>query len=270
MKQGFDEKGLADFIDTYLARKYDRLLNRFFVGTVTIVTQVGSGFQVQVKRTGETAADGNTYMVAPGYFPQVGDKVECEWRDNASGYVLWPLAIVGGYPNTSAVKLFETVIAAGVQLPSVTWTGIPGSYRNLRLETVGRSDAAVSATDLGLQFNGDTGFNYDWGGLDAGAGIAPTQFSSIGSSYLRLGTVPGANSGAGLFNISSVSVPAYADTLIRKAVTSTCWRNEAGLAASVEVVGGAWRNTNAVTSMHLFPVSGNFTAGCSFTLYGLP
>lgn len=86
-----DDRELAEWLDVYLARKYGRLLNRFFRGTVHEVKGVSGNYRVALIRLGETLPDGNLYQVAPTYSgtPMAGDKVECMWRDDATAYVLF-------------------------------------------------------------------------------------------------------------------------------------------------------------------------------------
>lgn len=104
MKRGFDDRDLAIFIDTYLSRgAYARKLDRYFTATVVSVAGNTRPFTCTVMRLGETAADGGAYLCASlDYIPRAGDVVECTWRDEVSGYVLWPLGGLG-LPTTSAL-----------------------------------------------------------------------------------------------------------------------------------------------------------------------
>ena len=121
MRGGFDEAQLQFFVDTYLSRGgLARKLDRFFTGTVASVTNAAGGapttrpFACTITRLGEAAADGNTYLCSSlDYIPRVGDVVECAWRDEATGYVLWPLGGLG-LPTTSGLgaNVASAVLAA--------------------------------------------------------------------------------------------------------------------------------------------------------------
>src|SRR5258706_674206 len=60
----------------------------------------------------------------------------------------------------SAEALISEVVTAGSQA-SVTYSSIPATWRDIRVVVRGRGDTAAVNSNLLLQFNGDTGANYD-------------------------------------------------------------------------------------------------------------
>lgn len=158
--------------------------------------------------------------------------------------------------------------------PATTFTfnSIPGTYRDLNVRCEGRGDAASTAITPIILFNGDNGNDYDNSGeytsnagWNASTGIAtagalngvtglfpgstsPANYSSgfdlviqnyVGTTFYKrgrwLGSVPGAQTAAGLYNMSG-----------------TFW----------------WRNTAAITSISVAIQTGNFIAGSRCSLYG--
>lgn len=136
--KGVKEKEIADYFESYISRKFKRLVTeRFFQGSVQTV-QSGSGgiyafggdktvygfgggppFVVTVIRNGETTADGNTYQVlAAGYVPVPGDRVECVWRDQWTAYCLGPVAGKGATSpvntHTEVTLTFAQPIISGI------------------------------------------------------------------------------------------------------------------------------------------------------------
>lgn len=110
------EKQMADYIESFIERKYGRLLgNRFFQGTVASVT-TGVPFQITLIRTGESKVDGNVYPVlSSAYIPQLGDRVECMWRDNNTAYCM---GLVGGTGFGSTNLANPSVVALGTAFGS--------------------------------------------------------------------------------------------------------------------------------------------------------
>jgi hypothetical protein len=164
--KGFSEEELASYIKTTLDNKYGRLLGgRFFQGTLQTVQQQAASatFLCSLKRTGETAADGNTYLCStPGYFPHTGDVVECVWLDSTVGLVLWPVggAQLGSLAPPATVTTNQGGITAEVDLAGLAVTVIGGSGRTVRVAWQIVCGSSVDGDSVALQvkdtYNGVT------------------------------------------------------------------------------------------------------------------
>lgn len=256
---------IASFVDGYMDRKYGRLMQQFFSAKIASVASTGSGYTVTIIRNGETVSDGASYAVAPNYVPKVGDVVECAWRDQANAYVLWPLTVAGSglFPQLAAVKIGEFLLSTAQS--SVTFSAIPQIYRHLECQWQARSDTAAEEVDV--QFNGDTTTNYDFVQDSNSAGSARSWSAITTTTHLRvgiIGTTGGGQNNGGFFKVIN-----YANSVWRKNVISSCFRNDTG-AYTDEQMGGEWDSTAAITSMRIFAGAGNFTANSIFTLYAYP
>lgn len=165
-------------------------------------------------------------------------------------------------PLASGVKcIADTVL--GSDAASITFASIPGTYRGLILEVVGRSSSA-GAKALFVQFNGDTAGNYDW--YFDGSGTSFAQ----GQTEARIGSISASDVEAGNAGSTRVFLPDYRGTTFRKNGTSTGMRADADAGTiTAEWNAFKWRSTTAITSIVLFPGSGNLVAGSRATLWGV-
>jgi len=168
------------------------------------------------------------------------------------------------------VKYDEVVLAAatgGVTLPQ---TGsFPSSWRTIQVRWQGRCSAALSTTNVNLQLNGDTANNYDWENLlTTGATVGGSQ--AQGAAAMRVGDVTAASAG-------NAAMAATGELWINNYVGTTWWKEILGQSGAnwgsganqvqVNVQTGVWRSTAAVTSLRIFPATGNWTIGSVFTVY---
>jgi hypothetical protein len=169
--------------------------------------------------------------------------------------------------DNRVVKIAESVL--GASAASVTLSSIPGTYRNLFILWQARGDTAAVNTQMQLQFNGDTGANYDYieenfrNGTASGAGAVAATAMSL--DYLAASTAPVGTTGGG-----RIMIPNYAGTTFHKTVITEAFMRDGTVATSpfLSISGGDWRSTVAITSVLLKPTAGNFIAGSSFQLYG--
>lgn len=167
-------------------------------------------------------------------------------------------------------KLAESIL--GGATASVVFSSIPTTYRNLQLRIVCRSDTAAVSTNLRMRFNGDTTANYDYQegfGQQSTAGAVEV----LAASGMDLREMTGANAAiAGHPGVFTIDIPWYGGTTFVKLLTGlSSWSqgNSTGHMITRKFM-GKWRSTAAINSITLLPVAGNFIAGSSFALYGLP
>lgn len=169
-------------------------------------------------------------------------------------------------------QLIDETVLTGTAT-SVTFSSIPGRYRTLKLLCQARTDRAVTAEGLFGRFNGDTGTNYHrmFGYFRAdGTQGSGGAFNQTG---FYAGTAYGSTALANTFCSTEIEINGYALSDRCKHVAARVMpRIMAAAAASADIVfyGNLWLNTNAVTSIVLFPdVGPNFVSGSRFTLYGI-
>ena len=144
----------------------------------------------------------------------------------------------------------------GSATASVTFSSITGTYTDLVLIINGNSSTLA---DSNIRFNSDTASNYSVTRLYGNGSTASTSRSSNQSEIL-----------AGDFNTTSntttiIQINNYSNSTTYKTVLI-----RSGYAASIVFANvGLWRNTAAITSVTMFTSPGNFSTGCTFTLYGI-
>lgn len=167
--------------------------------------------------------------------------------------------------------LIEERILSGTSA-SETFSSIPQTYRSLRLEIVCRSNVAALATNLKVQFNGDTGATqYDAQSV-YGQTATPGAAELLGQNAINLPEMTGASVAADHPGIFTIDIPWYAGTTFMKLVNAqSTWSNGTASGSLVtRNMSGRWRSKVAITSITVLPASGSFIAGSSFSLIGVP
>lgn len=148
-------------------------------------------------------------------------------------------------------------VTVGTATNTITFTGINQGYTDLVL--VGAFSCSA-ATGTAFRFNGDSGSNYSYTGLE---GNGSSAFSGRNSNATNTGwtydtTANGQVNGIAYFNNYS-NTTTYKTLLTRFNTPAT----QTGTSVNL------WRNTSAITSITLTAGSGNFNIGSTFSLYGI-
>lgn len=178
--------------------------------------------------------------------------------------------VIDSTSNIGMVRLQDVVLSSPA--PDITFSSIPSTpYNSLRIEVQARGDGASAIDNVEIQFNGDTGNNYDVQSF-LGNNTKTSANSSVAVSAGQTGVMPAAN--ASLANAAGtfvIEIPNYANTSFNKAGFATTVSTDSTKGNNfVGLRGFAWRSTVAITSIKLFPqTSTNFVAGTHATLYGV-
>lgn len=168
----------------------------------------------------------------------------------------------------SAGSVFDSTL--GGSAASIDVTGISNTYAHLMMTIYARSDTAAAAANMFLQFNGDTGANYDYQDLSGNA-ASPAAVESFGlASGAYVGNCPANTAGANLFGSSQVFIPNYANSSNNKQAICFASNKVGTTSASIAVhlIGPAWRSNAAINRITLV-TTGNFVAGSRFTIHAL-
>jgi hypothetical protein len=173
--------------------------------------------------------------------------------------------------RNSVVLIAQSLLESDTATSEVA--DIPQYYLNLQLTGLIRTDNAQEYDNYYIQFNGDTGNNYDY----ATAYLGGITINSIGrgAAHIRLGRCEGANStDATTFSPVDVLIPAYSNFATRKSVTTGVGFGRGDVSANADVVltisAGTWRDTSAVESIVIGPVTGsNLVAKTRLCLWGI-
>jgi hypothetical protein len=156
-----------------------------------------------------------------------------------------------------------TQTASG-SVSSLTFSSIPSTYTDLVL-ILGSLDMPAGSAPW-IQFNGDTGNNYSVTVLE-GSGSSATSnrrsnFSRILAGYNVSASGSSQNQNL-IWNIQNYSNSSTYKTVIGR------WNSPVATYPGTNANVGLWRNTAAITSFTIGNDLGNFTAGSTFTLFGI-
>ena len=155
---------------------------------------------------------------------------------------------------------------------SVTFTSL-GSYEHLQIRVSGRDNYAGSgANTMYIRFNGDTGSNYSTHSMQAYNGANAGADAYTGQAFVYAGgriTGP-LTPAAANYGVTVIDILDY-----RNGSKNTTMHQMSGVVDDYS--GGSflwfssslWDDTDAVTSILLYPPSDSFLRGTEMTLYGL-
>lgn len=169
------------------------------------------------------------------------------------------------------VKIAESVL--GAPAATVTFSSIPGGFAHLLLSYVARdTSAGTVSTFFKCQMNGSAATNYYYTNLSGRDVAASAQ--NLADTAIAFGVTSGGGEGAGSAGGGLVFLPYYAQTSLFKQVVGLTAQDNGGSAGTngpwVQVIGGRWTSTAAITSLTINCGASSFATGSGFALYGLP
>lgn len=171
---------------------------------------------------------------------------------------------ISAYQLSAGMSLIsKQVLTAPVA--SITFSSLPQIYTHLLLVICAGNDSD-SAAFIDLTVNGDNGVSYSSSTTWNEDGNIQVQ-SSVGNRTISVGIVSGVGNNG---STTQVTFGGYSTPGINKSTVSVSSYCE-GIASSNIVVGGAVTSNTNVISIITITLGGtiNFTAGSSFSLYGL-
>ena len=174
------------------------------------------------------------------------------------------------FTPASMVVLYDQSLTADAA--SFDVQDIPSGYRNLHIILTGRSTRNLADDSARIQFNGDTGSNYDyqytWGSGTSGTASAAAAYAQTGLDVME---VPAATAPSDNFGMYVFEVPHYDSTAFRKQIMHRGGAPTVSSGAGYysESPAGLWRSTAAINRIKIAPNNGNWKAGSRLTIYGL-
>jgi hypothetical protein len=154
---------------------------------------------------------------------------------------------------------------------STTFSSLPTGYRAFRIEAYGRTDVVATSTNIWLQFNGDTGNNYDWQYSQSTGDANSTPSDLQATNHAIAGVLTASTAVASAPGQAYIDIPQPEGTTFHKLI-----HFRGGLLHTAAGTGcldfrgmGRWRNTAAITSITVLLDTGNFVAGTKIGLYGV-
>lgn len=145
----------------------------------------------------------------------------------------------------------------GAAAADVTFSSIPGTYTDLVIVLWANTS---SLQDTNIRFNSDQTSLYSVTrlyGTGSGSGASDRQ---SGQTQIRIGDVS-----TGAATLTIINVMNYSNTTTNKTILVRSNKSDSILFANV----GLYRSTSAISSLVMFPTSGTWSSGSTFTIYGI-
>ena len=140
----------------------------------------------------------------------------------------------------------------------ITFSSIPSTYTDLVMV----SQYQVSANNYtNVTLNNDTGANYSLTYLSNSGGSPISGRQTNASNFSGMYGYTGANNGMAVWNFMN-----YSNSTTYKTALSREWYGAPDLTEARALL---WRATSPITIITLTRASGNWSAGSTFTLYGI-
>jgi hypothetical protein len=178
------------------------------------------------------------------------------------------------YQLMPGAQLLAPPVILGSPAATVTFSSIPQGFGSLLLVGDAAASPASFNVDCLIQISGDTGAHYSmatWDSSQAAQNPAGS-FSNANTSLIWGFALPGSSFNANRVGAFSVLWPGYSGTTLAKASLHDMWMTDGGTSYTVHKRWGYWNNAGAAITSLLLTCGGggNFVAGSSFYLYGLP
>jgi hypothetical protein len=163
------------------------------------------------------------------------------------------------------VKIATVTVGSG-GASTIDFTSIPTTYTDLQIRvSLRRSTSGL--TDLGITFNGATGYYYRrlfGNGSSVFAGGATNS-----SFYYVEDTMPGTDYTANTFNNGMIYIYNYNSSNVQKAMLGDVVTENNATASSVNMSGAFWDSNSPITSISLKSGVGSLAEYSTATLYGI-
>lgn len=174
--------------------------------------------------------------------------------------------ISGHLASPSSFESIATVTLTGNQ-NTISFTSIPSTYKHLQIRGIG---AGMDNTNVRMTMNNDSGSNYSYSLITAGAGYGGSVYKANYTTQSSISVYDQQLGGNTYFNIFTMDILNYAQSSTYKSVRSFAGSNNVSTNGFVFLTGGLYfGSTTAINRLDFFPVSNPFYAGTSFALYGI-
>jgi len=182
-----------------------------------------------------------------------------------------PFSVFNGAGTQAMHGAVVPIATATPSSASVTFSNIPQGYQDLFIVINGRSTKSGSTDVLDIQLNGDGGSGalYSHTRLYGDGSSASSARGSNNGAYYTDYYFVGNTATSGIFNSTEIHILNYANTSTYKTMLVRAADDQNGSGATTLSV-GLWRNTNAISSIFLFPDNSSaFVAGTRISIYGV-
>jgi hypothetical protein len=147
-------------------------------------------------------------------------------------------------------------VTLGASASSVTFSNIPATYRDLVLVVGGLASAQAN---FQLQFNNDTGSNYNWVNALAFSGGAASA-NEANQTSTENAVIIGSAQSTILVNFMDYSATDKHKTILARSHAGT---------AELRMGAARWADTSAINEIKISLNTGTLSSGSIFSLYGI-
>jgi hypothetical protein len=164
----------------------------------------------------------------------------------------------------AAGSTYTPIATVSTSASSYTFNSFSG-YTDLVLIGHLRSTKTTANSDtLFIQYNSDTGTNYSHTRI-VGNGSSVSSARQTDQNQLALPEIASDGDTSGIFTPVIHNVMNYSNSTTNKTSITRTSNSTIGPFAIV----GLYRSTSAITSIKIYPASGDFVSGSTLTLYGI-
>jgi len=177
----------------------------------------------------------------------------------------------GVVPAVGAFESIQTITVGSGGAANIEFTSIPSTYTHLQIRLLARcTRTADGSASTYMQFNSDTASNYSRHTMYAyGSGSTIYLDSAANSSYIWVNFTGTDFLTSGIFSVGVIDILEYKNTNIYKTVRALGGDSTNSSQDQIALHSGNWRNTNAITSIKLYPNVNNFAQYTQAALYGI-
>ncbi len=212
--------------------------------------------------TGASGPSGPTGFTGPtgdGVTGPTGDGVTGPTGDGSTG----PTGPTGPYPAGGWVLLDSQTLGTGAV--SISFNAIDQGYNDLQIVSSCQDDSGNNFDYITIQFNGDTGSNYEFVQSYAQAGGLGSSVTS--TTYNIMGIASTSASTSTAFTVSSATIFNYSSSTLWKNLISSSYV-KLYYSPYVFTIGAQWTDTSAITDILISnDVGANYVVGSNFKLY---
>jgi hypothetical protein len=151
----------------------------------------------------------------------------------------------------------------------VTFSSIPQTFTHLQVRVSARGTTTFSdGLTLYMRLNADSGTNYSFHQL-FGNGSAAFSTNGVSTNNMDASQIfADAGASANIFGSTITDILDYSSTAKNKTIKTIGGWDGNSTKGRVMIASGAWRNTNAVTTVDCI-IDGGWVAGTRLDLYGI-
>jgi hypothetical protein len=170
--------------------------------------------------------------------------------------------------DNNFMEPIATVLVGSGGSSSIIFNDIPQTYKHLQIRGIARSTYTGNSMRAGfIRFNGDAGVNYSIHQI-SGDGASTSSWGTGSTDVGAWQRISTATAGANMFSGLVIDILDYANTSKNKTTRSLGGVDLNG-SGEIYLTSSAWYNTNAITSILLYPQDNNWAQYSRFSLYGI-